>query len=68
LTRLAFGSLGPRPVVFSSDSGEPPLETWFAAAAPSPKSMRASVEYRNAMLRVLANRALATARERLAAS
>jgi len=67
-TRLAYGSVGPRPLVFSSDRGEPPLETWFASARPSPTSMRASPEYRTAMLRVLAHRALATARARLAAA
>jgi CO/xanthine dehydrogenase FAD-binding subunit len=66
--RMAFGSVGPRPVVFTSDSGEPPLDDWFATAAPSPTSMRASPEYRHAMLRVLAQRALASARSRLAAS
>lgn len=67
-TRLAYGSLGPRPLVFSSVGGsEPPLEAWFADARPSPTSMRASPEYRSAMLRVLANRALATARARLEA-
>ena len=67
-TRLSFGSLGPRPLLFSSaGGGEPPFEEWFAHAAPSPTSMRASPEYRNAMLRVLATRALATARARLAA-
>ncbi len=67
-TRMAFGSVGPRPWVFSADSGEPPLEEWFARAAPSPTSMRASPDYRLAMLRVLASRALAQARERLAAT
>ena len=66
-TRLSYGSLGPRPLVFASADGEPPLEEWFAQAAPSPTSMRASPEYRNAMLRVLASRALDTARARLAA-
>jgi carbon-monoxide dehydrogenase medium subunit len=66
--RMAFGSVGPRPLLFSSDAGQPPLEEWFAAAAPSPTSMRASPDYRLAMLRVLASRAMATARERLAAS
>jgi CO/xanthine dehydrogenase FAD-binding subunit len=49
-----------------SDSSSPDLETWFARAAPSPTSMRATPDYRLAMLRVLADRALATARERLA--
>ena len=67
-TCLAYGSLGPRPLVFSSVGGsEPPLEAWFADMRPSPTSMRASPEYRSAMLRVLANRALATARARLEA-
>jgi len=67
-TRLAFGSVGPRPLVFSSERSEPPLATWLETARPSPTSMRASPEYRNAMLAVLANRALATARARLAAA
>jgi CO/xanthine dehydrogenase FAD-binding subunit len=35
------------------------------AASPSPRSVRASPEYRLAMLRVLARRALAAAIERL---
>jgi CO/xanthine dehydrogenase FAD-binding subunit len=65
-TQLAYGSLGPRPWLFMSDSSSPDLETWFARAAPSPTSMRATPDYRLAMLRVLADRALATARERLA--
>jgi CO/xanthine dehydrogenase FAD-binding subunit len=66
-TRLAYGSLGPRPWVFESEPGaEPDLETWFANAAPSATSMRATPDYRLAMLRVLTDRALATARERLA--
>jgi CO/xanthine dehydrogenase FAD-binding subunit len=64
-TRLAFGSVGPRPVVFAAADGEPPLEEWFATASPSPTSMRASPDYRQAMLRVLAARALAQARQRL---
>ena len=63
---LAYGSLGPRPVVFESDPGEElDLEAWFAEAVPSPTSMRASPDYRLAMLRVLADRAIATARQRL---
>jgi CO/xanthine dehydrogenase FAD-binding subunit len=67
-TRMAFGSVGPRPLLFESRSGEPPLDEWLAAARPSPTSMRATPEYRHAMLRVLAGRALATARERLDAA
>jgi carbon-monoxide dehydrogenase medium subunit len=58
--RLAYGSLGPRPLIFEGEEGE--MDDWFAAAAPSPTSMRAGPEYRLAMLRVLANRALAAAR------
>jgi carbon-monoxide dehydrogenase medium subunit len=65
-TRLAYGSLGPRPLLFSGD--EASLESWFGAAAPSPTSMRAGPDYRLAMLRVLAARALAQARERLEAA
>jgi carbon-monoxide dehydrogenase medium subunit len=68
-TRLAYGSLGPRPFLFSHEGPtEAPLEEWFARAAPSPTSMRAAPDYRLAMLRVLAARALATARDRLAES
>lgn len=66
-TRLAFGSLGPRPLLFVDTSADPPLETWFAAAHPSPTSMRAGPDYRRAMLRVLTERALAAARQRLVA-
>ena len=40
----------------------------FDAAAPSPTSMRASPEYRLAMLRVLGLRAIETAHRRLAES
>lgn len=67
-TRLAYGSLGPRPVLFVADTGSPPLDAWLAAARPSPTSMRAGPSYRLAMLRVLTDRALATARDRLAAT
>jgi CO/xanthine dehydrogenase FAD-binding subunit len=42
------------------------LDRLFAAASPSPRSMRASPEYRLAMLRVLARRAVEAAAERLA--
>ena len=58
--RLAYGSLGPRPLVFEGPATE--MEAWFTAAAPSPTSMRAAPDYRLAMLRVLAARALASAR------
>ncbi len=67
-TRLAYGSVGPRPLLFKTESGDAPLEQWLAAATPSPTSMRASPDYRLAMLRVLTSRALASARERLDAA
>ncbi len=79
LTRIAYGSVGPRPVLHEDDSGiladpaasdeakAPTLERMFAEASPSPRSMRASPEYRLAMLRVLGNRAVRTAIDRLAA-
>lgn len=75
--RLAYGSVGPRPVLFTDDSGvlaDPAasdfdrrevLERAFAGASPSPRSMRASPDYRLAMLRVLGRRAVATAVDRL---
>jgi CO/xanthine dehydrogenase FAD-binding subunit len=77
-TRLAFGSVGPRPLLVTDPSGvlaDPAatpedrgrvLEGLFAAASPSPTSMRASPEYRLAMLRVLGLRAVETAVRRLA--
>lgn len=76
-TRLAYGSVGPRPLVFCDETGvladaaapdevkAPILEQMLAAATPSPRSMRASPEYRLAMLRVFARRALRSAIERL---
>ena len=79
VTRVAYGSVGPRPVLVVDESGvladpaapeaakEPIFERMFAAASPSPRSMRASPEYRLAMLRVLGARAVRTAIERLAA-
>ena len=67
-TRLAYGSLGPRPWLFVSERPVPDLETWFTRAAPSPTSMRAGPDYRLAMLRVLTSRALAQARQRLEAA
>jgi carbon-monoxide dehydrogenase medium subunit len=78
VTRLAYGSVGPRPVLEVDASGilaDPAvqadakasiLERMLAAASPSPRSMRASPEYRLAMLRVLATRALGIAIDRLA--
>ncbi len=78
VTRIAYGSVGPRPVLEVDESGvladprapesakAPILERMFAAASPSPRSMRASPAYRLAMLRVLGTRALQTAIERLA--
>jgi carbon-monoxide dehydrogenase medium subunit len=77
-TRLAYGSLGPRPMLVVDDSGvladrgasdaakADRLDALFADARPSPTSMRASPDYRLAMLRVLALRAVATAIDRLA--
>jgi CO/xanthine dehydrogenase FAD-binding subunit len=77
-TRLAYGSVGPRPVLFVDRSGvladaaasasakAEVLERALADASPSPRSMRASPEYRLAMLRVLGARAVRTAIDRLA--
>jgi carbon-monoxide dehydrogenase medium subunit len=76
-TRVAYGSVGPRPLLRVDATGvlaDPDtndddrlevLDAMFADAAPSPGSMRASPDYRQAMLRVLALRAIATARARL---
>jgi CO/xanthine dehydrogenase FAD-binding subunit len=78
VTRIAYGSVGPRPVVFVDETGvlaDPGagdeakasvLEGIFAGAKPSPRSMRSSPEYRLEMLRVLGRRAVATALERRA--
>jgi CO/xanthine dehydrogenase FAD-binding subunit len=76
-TRLAYGSVGPRPLLRVDSTGvlaDPAasdaarlriLDELFAGAAPSAGSMRASPEYRLAMLRVLGLQAVATARARL---
>ncbi len=76
-TRIAYGSLGPRPLLVVDDTGvlaDPSapdgakltrLEELFVDASPSPGSMRASPEYRLAMLHVLGLRAIGTAIERL---
>ena len=78
VTRLAYGSLGPRPILVTDETGllaDPAapdiakmqrLETLFVDASPSARSMRASPEYRLAMLHVLGLRAVGTAIERLA--
>lgn len=79
VTRLAYGSVGPRPVLVGDESGvladpaalpeakSPIFERLFAEASPSKRSMRASPEYRLAMLRVLGARAVRIAAERLTA-
>jgi len=79
VTRLAYGSVGPRPLLVTDASGvlaDPArpeadraaiLERMLVDASPSERSMRASPDYRLAMLRVLGWRALATAIRRLAA-
>jgi carbon-monoxide dehydrogenase medium subunit len=76
-TRLAYGSLGPRPILAVDRSGilaDPDasesdkdrlLETMLGAARPSPTSMRASPDYRLAMLRLLALRGIDVARSRV---
>jgi len=78
VTRLGYGSLGPRPLLVSDETGlladpvapdaakRASLERLFSAASPSPRSMRASPEYRVAMLHTLGLRAIRTAIERLA--
>lgn len=80
VTRLAYGSVGPRPVLVVDESGvladaaapadakAALLDRMFVDASPSPRSMRASPEYRLAMLRVLGERAVRTAIARLAAA
>jgi carbon-monoxide dehydrogenase medium subunit len=78
VARIAYGSVGPRPLLrtdrtgvladpASSDEARAAVfEAIFADASPSVRSMRAGPAYRLAMLRVLGRRALATAAERLA--
>ena len=78
VTRVAYGSVGPRPLLVVDESGvlaDPAapdadkaavFERMFAAASPSPRSMRASPDYRLAMLRVLGSRALRIAMARMA--
>lgn len=77
VTRLAYGSVGPRPVLVIDETGVladpeapeekkmPILTEMLAGASPSPRSMRAGPEYRLAMLPVLGYRALVAAIDRL---
>lgn len=76
VTQLAYGSVGPRAYlvrdegdVLADPEAAPEaraavLEGLLSQATPSPRSIRASPDYRLAMLRVLAMRALAKAIER----
>jgi CO/xanthine dehydrogenase FAD-binding subunit len=76
-TRIGYGSLGPRPVLVADETGVladvsatdlarmERLEAMFVEASPSPRSMRASPEYRLAMLHVLGLRAVDVAIGRL---
>ncbi|NNC40858.1 MAG: xanthine dehydrogenase family protein subunit M [Acidimicrobiia bacterium] len=77
VTKLSYGSVGPRAFLVTEDTGtlaDPNvpiegktelLDGMFHLASPSLRSMRASPAYRLAMLRVLGARALETAIERL---
>jgi carbon-monoxide dehydrogenase medium subunit len=78
VTQVSYGSVGPRPVLAvdetgvlgdasaSDDARRDRLDEMVADASPSATSMRASPEYRLAMLRVLGMRAMRTAMDRLA--
>lgn len=80
VTRLAYGSVGPRPTLVVDETGvlaHPSaserdrmarLEALFVDASPSVRSLRASPDYRLAMLHVLGLRAIAIAATRLAAT
>ena len=77
VVRVAYGSVGPRPLLrvdATGALGDPgatdearaaAFEAIFADATPSATSMRAGPEYRLAMLRVLGRRALEVALGRL---
>ena len=79
MTRIAYGSVGPRPLLVtdvtgvladssaSAEARNRVLDGLFADARPSPRSLRASPDYRLAMLRVLGLRAVDGAMARLAA-
>lgn len=75
-TRFAFGAVGPRPFLVTDESGKladpatPPAEQTRAIAALTAQAtpisnVRASLEYRQAVLEVLSRRALAVAQQRL---
>lgn len=78
VTRLAYGSVGPRPMVVVDETGvladpragddarSAVLARALASATPSATSMRAGPDYRLAMLEVLARRAVTAAQDRLA--
>jgi CO/xanthine dehydrogenase FAD-binding subunit len=78
VARLAYGSVGPRPVLAVDQTGvladptatsserQRVLDGMLAGASPSPTSMRAGPDYRLAMLRVLGFRAADAAAARLA--
>lgn len=77
VTQIAYGSVGPRAWLKRDESGvlaDPSasdgakaavLEEVFVEASPSVRSLRASPDYRRAMLRVLGARAVGRAIERL---
>jgi len=79
MTRIGYGSLGPRPRLVVDETGVlaeasatdasklERLDALFVEASPSTTSLRASPDYRLAMLRVLGLRAVAVADERLRA-
>lgn len=74
--RLSYGSVGPRPLLVTEEEGlltdpatspadrEGILDALLSAARPSATSLRAGPEYRRAMLRVLARRAIGEAMAR----
>ena len=77
VTRFAFGAVGPRAFVAADESGtlasgtagptaEDAIVRRMTAEATPISNLRASREYREAMLLILSHRALRTARERLA--
>jgi len=61
--RFAVGAMGPRPFLVRGDSADTALQRLLTSAAPI-SDLRASDEYRSAMLPILARRALNIAVER----